>query len=254
MNCNLIIFSPTGGTEKAAGMLCSVLASDVKTIDLTDAGFAPMELSAAPEEIAVIAMPSYGGRVPAPAAERLAKLHAEHMPCILLCVYGNRAYEDTLVEMEDLAKGCGFTVIAAVAAVAEHSIMRQYAAGRPDAADERRLKEIGARILEKLSRGNGDGPFQIPGSRPYKKAGRVPLVPKAGALCVSCGLCAEQCPVGAIRKDNLKTADADRCISCMRCAARCPHGARKVSGAMVSAASLAIKKACSVRKECELYL
>ena len=80
-------------------------------------------------------MPSYAGRVTAIAAERLRAIHGGGAKCILVCVYGNRAYEDTLVEMEDIARECGFEIVAAVAAIAEHSIMHQYAAGRPDAAD-----------------------------------------------------------------------------------------------------------------------
>ena len=190
MNCNLILFSPTGGTEKAAKILCSALSPVTRTIDLADISFMPLNLPVNPDEIAVIALPSYGGRVPALAAERLAGVRANGMPCVLLCVYGNRAYEDTLVEMEDLAKQCGFTVIAAVAAVAEHSIIHQYASGRPDAADEQNLKEIGTKILKKFSCGQAQVPFKIPGSRPYKKAGGAGLVPKASSACVSCGLCA----------------------------------------------------------------
>lgn len=254
MKTNLILFSPTGGTEKVARILCSALSSDVRTLDLTDINFTPVNLSADSDEVAVIALPSYGGRVPMLAAERLANVHTNGMPCVLLCVYGNRAYEDTLVEMEDLSKQCGFTAIAAVAAIAEHSIIHQYAAGRPDTTDEKKLKELGTKILKKLSCGQAQVSFRIPGNRPYKKASGVGLVPKASSACVSCGICAEQCPVGAISKGNLKSADIHKCISCMRCVVKCPHAARKVNGAMVSVASLAIKKACSVRKECELYL
>ena len=44
--------------------------------------------------------------------------------------------------MEDVAKECGFDVIAAVAAVAEHSIMHQYAAGRPEQMMKNSLKPL----------------------------------------------------------------------------------------------------------------
>ena len=37
--------------------------------------------------------------------------------------------------------------------------------------------------------------------------------------------------------------------SCMRCVKQCRANARKVNGAMVSIAAMAIKKACSTRKE-----
>ncbi|MDO5784126.1 MAG: 4Fe-4S binding protein [Eubacteriales bacterium] len=253
MKCSMIVFSPTGGTEKAAHIICSALGTETIVFDLSDASLNPAEYCAYQDTIAVIAMPSYGGRVPALAAERMKKIHVNGTPCILLCVYGNRAYEDTLVEMEDLATECGFAVVAAVAAIAEHSIIHEYAAGRPDAVDEKNLEEIAVKISSKL-RQKKTNTFNIPGNRPYKKAGGAGLVPKAGSECTACGLCARQCPARAINPKQLKTADSKKCIACMRCVVKCPQHARKVNSAMVSVAALAIKKACSVRKECELYL
>lgn len=254
MVCNLILFSPTGGTEKVAMILTSTLSSDMKVFDLTNRHMQTVNFPAKNDTVAVIAMPSYGGRVPGLAVERMKNIHADGMPCVLLCVYGNRAYEDTLVEMQDLTEQCGFTVIAAVAAIAEHSIMYQYAANRPDTEDTQILKQIGVKISQKLAQGYINHSFTIPGNRPYKKAGGVSLVPKATSACVSCGLCAEMCPTGAITKTKLNSADTQKCISCMRCVVKCPHSARKINGAMVVLASMAMKKVCSVRKECELYL
>ena len=152
------------------------------------------------------------------------------------------------MEMEDAAKESGFRVVAAIAAVAEHSIMPQYAAGRPDASDEAQLSDFAERILHK----DGDAE-SISGNHPYKKGGGAGLVPKATKDCVKCGMCAKRCPVDAINPESL-IADSKKCISCMRCVKLCSHDARNVNSAMVSVAALAIKKACSVRKENELFL
>jgi len=248
-----IVFSPTGGTAKAAELISGRWSKNVDTVDLCDQKFDPACCSIGSDDLVLIAMPSYGGRIPALAAERLGKIRGNGAACVLLCVYGNRAYEDTLVEMQDIAEGDGFRVIAAVAAVAEHSVIRQYATGRPDGQDSENLGLFASRILEKFRGGERSVPA-IPGNRPYKKSGGFGLVPKGGAACLQCGKCAELCPAGAISLADPKTADKDKCISCMRCMAVCPQGARTVNAAMVSVTALAIKKACSERKECELFI
>ena len=172
-----IVFSPTGGTKKVADYLTGALDGDVTTVDLTDHKQDFHAVSLTKEDVAVISVPSYGGRVPAVAAERLSQVHGSGARAVLVCVYGNRAYEDTLVELEDTAKQAGFQVIAAVAAIAEHSIARQFAAGRPDAQDEAQLSDFAKQIRLKLSENNLTEPA-IPGHRPYKKAGGTGVVPK----------------------------------------------------------------------------
>ncbi len=250
-----IVFSPTGGTGKVAEIITKALGKPAAKIDLSDAETDFSLLRLATDDLAIIAIPSYGGRVPALAAERLTKINGNHAQCVIVCVYGNRAYEDTLLELKDLAEQSNFKVIAAISAIAEHSIMHQYATGRPDQKDEDVLCSFAAKVLEKIESCNTDMPeFQVPGNRPYRKAGGGGLVPKATDQCVSCGLCAETCPAQAISKENIKCADSKKCISCMRCVVQCPQSARKVNGAMVLAAALALKKACSERKDNELYI
>ena len=248
-----IVFSPTGGTKKVSTLLTDVLDGEVALVDLTDSkqDFCTVQLTQ--EDVAVISVPSYGGRAPAVAVERLTRLSGQRARAVLVCVYGNRAYEDTLVELEDAAKQAGFRVIAAVAAVAEHSIARQFAAGRPDAQDAKQLSDFARRIQEKLSVGDTTEPA-IPGNRPYKKAGGAGLVPKPTKECTKCGVCAAECPLQAIDKENPKKVDEKACISCMRCISVCPYSARKVNPVMLSAASLMLKKVCSERKECKLFL
>lgn len=255
MNITRILFSPTGGTRRVADTITGQWNMSENEIDLTDPKTDYDALSLSADDVALLAVPSYGGRVPAPAARRISKIHGNNARCVLVCVYGNRAYEDTLLELRDLALKSGFRVIAAVAAIAEHSIMHQYATGRPDAEDQQSLREFAHKILEKIEKAPSESSaLQLPGNTPYKKSGPAVLVPKADDRCVGCGLCAESCPAQAINRDDLKSADSQKCISCMRCVAICPQSARRVNSAMVSTVALAIKKACSTRKENELYL
>lgn len=248
-----ITFSPTGGTQKAADLLTKALGDACTAVDLTDSGTDFSAVALTEEDVAVIAVPSYGGRVPAAAVERVSIMKGGGARAVLVCVYGNRAYEDTLVELEDAAKQAGFRVIAAVAAIAEHSIAHSYAAGRPDAEDAKELQAFVGRIREKLSAGDNTEP-EIPGNRPYKKAGGSGMVPKPTKECTSCGLCAKKCPVQAIDPNDPKHTDKDKCISCMRCVSVCPQSARKVSSVMLAAVDVALKKVCSDRKEGELYI
>ena len=246
-----IIFSPTGGTEKVAKAITQNWRQ-VETIVLTlpDTDYA--KISFEKDSLILIAMPSFGGVAPQLALDRFSMVKGNGALCVIAAIYGNRAFEDTLVQMQDYAQTAGFRVITAISAVAEHSIIRKYAAGRPNLNDCKELAEFGDRILEKVASGALSTPV-VPGNRPYKKAG-VGMIPKADATCTACGLCAQKCPAGALSPDQLKLSDKSKCISCMRCVSICPVHARKVSQLMTSVVAAALKKACSVEKENELFI
>jgi len=247
-----IIFSPTGGTAKVADILTGN-RSVKETIDLSKPNQDFTKYQFDSNDVAVVAMPSFGGLAPQVAIDRFSKISGNGAKCVIVTVYGNRAYEDSLVQMQDAAESCGFKVIAAVSAVAEHSIMHQYASGRPDKMDSAKLSEFADRIEEKISEGKDTAP-DVPGNRPYKKAGGAALVPKPTSACTECKTCVMACPVQAIDASSPNITDSKKCISCMRCVSICPSEARKVNGAMVKIASLAIKKACLEKKENELFI
>ena len=248
-----IIFSPTGGTEKIADILTDTFTGQTETIDLSNRHFDGSALRLQPSDLAVIAMPCFGGRIPKVAKDRLLQMDGNGCKAVVVNVYGNRAYDDALLEEVNAAKEAGFEVISAIAAVAEHSIMHEYAAGRPDAQDVDQLIDFASRIAFQLA---GETPFAeplVPGNEPYCKEGAVPLTPQIKGNCIKCGTCAESCPVGAIEPVKFKANPKD-CIACMRCIKVCPVRVRKVNGMLVKVASMAIKKQESTRKQNELYL
>lgn len=252
-----IVFSPTGGTDKAADAAAKEIDKEYKTIDLSnpDENFAGIKLNS--DDIAVIAAPSFGGRAPKTAIERLEKIKADGTPAAIICAYGNREFEDTLVELIDTAEKGGFKPAGAISAVAQHSIASNYAHGRPDANDKAAIKEFSEKIIKKLNN-QKDGNLKIektvPGNRPYKKYSDVKAVPIAKKGCTECGTCTVKCPVNAIDKSYVKTGDAKKCISCMRCVYVCPNKARSLPAIITKTVELALKKACSKPKENQLYL
>ncbi len=218
-----IHFSPTGGTKKVADILVSTMFEEYTEIDLCREIEA---LTLDEKDVCVISVPSYGGRVPATAIERLQKISAQGTKAVLNCVYGNREWEDTLTELQDTLERLGFVCVAAVAAVAEHSIFRQFATGRPNAEDAVELVGFAKEIGHKLSRDEHE-PLSLPGNHAvYKVYKGSSLKPEGDEKCISCGLCARSCPVSAIDLENPSATDKEKCISCMRCISLCPTHAR----------------------------
>lgn len=254
MSVYKIIFSPTGGTEKVTDLFAQVFGQGVQTIDLTDfaADFSRIRLSE--NDVCVVAVPSFGGRVPQIAAARLGEIAANGAKAILIVAYGNRAYEDTLLELKTILTHSGFRCAAAVAAVAEHSIMRQFAQGRPDEKDFAELSQFAKQIQQRIEEGQTPKDLNVPGNSPYRKYNGVPIKPAAKKSCTNCGLCARKCPVQAIPLQQPSKTDPQKCISCMRCVRICPTNSRKVNKILTTIAAKKLKKVCSERKGNELFI
>ena len=251
-----VYFSPTGNTKTVVELIARRISDKVGAVDLTDAGKRP-DYHFTEDEAVVVGVPVYGGRVPKTAAERLKKLHGRHTPAVLVITYGNRAYDDSLLELKSILVQQGFRPAAAVAAPAEHNIIRSIAAGRPDAEDRKRLRQIGGALKKMFGAMKSSYQIrrlQVPGKEPFREFQGVPLKIKVGSSCSNCKTCIRKCPVQAISRTDPKVTDTQRCIVCMRCVKECPSQARKINKLVLLAVGQRLKMACAERKKPELFL
>lgn len=233
-----IFFSATGATRAVTRAVGGGVQHRVRhEWDITLPHY-NLKLDFGADHLVIIGLPVYAGRLPRLAVERLKELNGCGTPAVALVVYGNRAYDDALLELSDLCTKQGFRVIGAGAFVGQHSFSspdKPIAADRPDEQDIHLAEEFGRQINDLLSSPDTSGQLDlstIPGNRPYK-----PEMRPAGAAastdpaqCTGCGQCATHCPAGAIQPQNEKIiTDPNLCIWCAACAQTCPNGARKVT-------------------------
>lgn len=151
-------FSPTGGTKKVSDIFAAAIGKEVIWHDLGDKQ-TPMKQPQG--ELIVVAAPVFAGRIPSVVREKIKTLAGEGKQAVTIAVYGNRAYEDALLEMNDILIQGGFTVIASAAFVAQHSIVPEVGAGRPDAEDIKEIRAFAEAVKNSTSAEN----IHVPGNR-----------------------------------------------------------------------------------------
>lgn len=260
----LIFFSPTRTTRTIVEAVARGLNAATPFMhDLTyerTAAAQPTESNTSP---VIIGMPVYAGRLPVPAVERMRRhVQGQGRPAVFLVVYGNRAFDDALLELRDLAEELGFVPVAGAAFIGEHSFSTAQwpiAPGRPDMTDTDAATDFGARVRRKLADRAEirDLPrLRIPGNFPYRE-GLPPsdIAPTTQTeTCTLCGACVPVCPTSAIAlTESGVTTTTALCLRCCACIRACPAGGR-VMPPKVAESAQKLYGLCGQRKSPEFFL
>lgn len=235
-------FSPTGTTRHCVNTIATRL-SEAGGLSLQELDFTcPPARAQAPvfsaEDLVIFGTPVYAGRVPNLLLSYIASAVGKGALAVPVVVYGNRAYDDALIELRNTLEAGGFQTIAGAAFVGEHSFGKLLAAGRPDASDLSLALAFADGITEKLKQPptaahvpiavRGNEPIH-PYYRPKDAAGNLidirKVKPVTDENCVSCFTCATHCPMGAISLEDAHTITGI-CIKCNACVKGCPLGAK----------------------------
>ncbi len=250
-----LYFSPTGGGEKIAKAIQHAMDANDHDyqyfLNLTKQSLTD-ENGTIDENLPVIfTIPVYGGHLPKIARSRFDKVRSAcGQPAILVAVYGNRAFENALVDLEQFVKERGFNPIAAAAFPCEHSYSTDdtpIAVGRPDVLVLKAAEEFGRLVREKILRKDfttinaadlHDEPSPETSIKNFVSFVKkyqteqastpkvfIPEVDKD--KCGECGNCRSVCPADAIGDDFL--TDPALCIKCCACVKSCPEQARSLT-------------------------
>lgn len=246
-------FSPTNTTKKIVEEISHGTEFKIVEENLTFVDKIHESYKNDSDELVIVGVPVYGGRVPKIILNFLKRINGDGY-AIPIVVYGNRAYEDALVELEDILEQDGFKILAGGAFIGEHSYTKKVATSRPDNKDLELAREFGKKIKEKLLKNDFSKPV-LPGNHTYKPDMPVRIfAPTANNNCVYCRKCAEICPVQAIDKKYPDRVKVDKCIHCYACIKICTFNGREVVDNPVLPIIEMLETKFIDRKEPEIYL
>lgn len=235
-------FSATGTTEKVvcaiADEIAEKLGLPVEKFDFTlpDARSVPKEFEA--DALVVFGTPVIAGRVPNVLLKYLATISSKGAAAVPVVVFGNRNFDDALIELRDILETAGMKTFAAAAFIGEHSFSKILAANRPDDADIAIAVDFAKKAAEKASAiSEITEPIKVDGiEKPYRgyyqprdRKGQPVNILKVKPLtndnCDNCGICAKVCPMGSINPENVREYTGI-CMKCGACIKKCPKGAK----------------------------
>jgi len=162
---------------------------------------------------------------------------AAAVPVVL---YGNRDYDDGLIELRDILEKRNLHTIAAAAFIGEHSFSDILAKDRPDEADMLEVYDFAGKVAEKakgITDLGGMRPVPVKGIpdpyrgyyQPRDRNGNPVDIRKVKPLtnenCNNCMICADVCPMGSISHDQVSELTGI-CIKCGACIKKCPLHAK----------------------------
>ncbi|OOO63283.1 ferredoxin [Clostridium tepidum] len=239
---NTMYFSATDTTKKVVCGIAEKLSEDFKakekinTIDFTLPKVREKVMAFSKEDIVVVGVPVYAGRVPNVLLKYLKTIIGNDALAIAVVVYGNRNYDDALIELKDILESDGFKVVAGAAFIGEHSFSKTLAKNRPDEKDMDIIKSFGDEIYEKIINKKLIKKIAVKGNTPYRKyympkdENGEPIdirkvKPKTDNDCINCKLCAKLCPMGSIQFEDVTKLNGI-CIKCGSCIKKCPVEAK----------------------------
>lgn len=239
----LVYFSATGTTQtvvrRIGAALAQRLAVPVEEIDFTLPEARDREHLFGADDLVLAATPVYAGRVPNVLLPYLkTRLRGGGTPAVPVVLFGNRNFDDALIELRDLLEAAGFRTVGGAAFVGEHSFSDTLAAGRPDADDLRQANAFAQQLADKLEALDTvpEQPVFVEGQTPVRpyytprdRAGNpvniLKVKPKISDACDDCGICARLCPMGSIDPKEVRSYTGI-CIKCGACIKKCPRHAR----------------------------
>ena len=246
-----IFFSPSGTTKKVAEIMSGNFSQEKENCDLLHF---QSEKELSNDDIAVVVMPVFAGRLPKTACERLSKIKGNDAKAIAVVNYGNAHVSDALLELVDVLSDNDFNVVAAASTVSHHSIFDGVAVGRPDDEDISKINDFAVKCIDKIE-SNESLKADIPGNRPYTDNKQLPITISCDeSVCAFCYDCVNVCPENAIPDDDPVATNLDICSRCTACISICPEDARSFTGDAFEAKKVDFEKANSKRKEPEFYL